>query len=121
MSMRRTMEYASSFGLLIILRANDPWLSENGCMHEGEVSTRLGLAGISDAAELASCITTNQLNRYSVSRHLVGANTIAASERARRLITSENFLTRRTIITACYSFNLFRFMQRSLARVILDG
>ncbi len=77
--------------------------------------------GISDAAELASCITTNQLNRYSVSRHLVGANTIAASERARRLITSENFLTRRTIITACHSFNLFRFMQRSLARVILDG
>ncbi len=51
MIMRRAMEYASSFDLLIILRANDPWLSEDGCMHEGEVSTRLGLAGISDAAE----------------------------------------------------------------------
>lgn len=51
MIMRRAMEYASSFNLLIMLRANDPWLSENGCMHEGEVSTRLGLAGISDAAE----------------------------------------------------------------------
>ena len=51
MIMRRAMEYASSFGLLIMLRANDPWLSANGCMHEGEVSTRLGLAGISDAAE----------------------------------------------------------------------
>jgi dihydroorotase len=51
MIMRRAMEYASSFDLLLILHANDPWLSENGCMHEGEISTRLGLAGISDAAE----------------------------------------------------------------------
>jgi hypothetical protein len=77
--------------------------------------------GISDAAELASCITTNRLNRYSVSRHLVGTNTIAASERARKLITSENFLTRGMVITACHFFNLSRFMQRSLAQVILDG
>lgn len=51
MIMRRAMEYASSFNLLVILRANDPWLSEKGCMHEGEISTRLGLAGIPDAAE----------------------------------------------------------------------
>ena len=77
--------------------------------------------GISDAAELASCIVTNRLNRYNSSRHLVGANTIAASERARLLITSENFLIRRMIITAFYSLNLFQFLQRSLARMILDG
>ncbi|MEA1889157.1 MAG: dihydroorotase [Pseudomonadota bacterium] len=51
MVMRRAMEYASSFGLLLILHANDPWLSDNGCMHEGEISTRLGLAGIPEAAE----------------------------------------------------------------------
>ncbi|GMR05929.1 MAG: dihydroorotase [Gammaproteobacteria bacterium] len=51
MVMRRAMEYASSFDLLLILHANDPWLSDNGCMHEGEISTRLGLAGIPEAAE----------------------------------------------------------------------
>jgi len=51
MVMRRAMEYASSFDLLVILQANDPWLSDDGCMHEGEISTRLGLAGISEAAE----------------------------------------------------------------------
>jgi len=51
MVMRRAMEYASSFDLLLILHANDPWLSDKGCMHEGEISTRLGLAGIPDAAE----------------------------------------------------------------------
>ena len=51
MIMRRAMEYASSFDLLVMLRANDPWLSDSGCMHEGEISTRLGLAGIPEAAE----------------------------------------------------------------------
>ena len=51
--MRRAMEYASSFDLLIILSASDPWLTDIGCMHEGEVSTRLGLAGIPEAAETA--------------------------------------------------------------------
>ena len=50
MIMRRAMEYASSFDLLIILHANDPWLTGDGCMHEGEISTRLGLAGIRDRA-----------------------------------------------------------------------
>jgi dihydroorotase len=53
MVMRRAMEYASSFDLLVILQANDPWLSDGGCMHEGEISTRLGLAGIPEAAETA--------------------------------------------------------------------
>lgn len=51
MVMRRAMEYASSFDLLLILHANDPCLSGNGCMHEGEISTRLGLSGIPEAAE----------------------------------------------------------------------
>ena len=50
---RRAMEYASSFDLLMILHANDPWLTDDGCMHEGEISTRLGLAGIPEAAETA--------------------------------------------------------------------
>jgi dihydroorotase len=49
--MRRAMEYASSFDLLVILHASDPWLTDDGCMHEGEVCTRLGLAGIPEAAE----------------------------------------------------------------------
>ena len=53
MVMRRAMEYATSFDLLVILQANDPWLSDGGCMHEGEISTRLGLAGIPEAAETA--------------------------------------------------------------------
>ncbi len=51
--MRRAMEYAASFDLTVFLHAEDPWLRNGGCMHEGEVSTRLGLPGIPEAAETA--------------------------------------------------------------------
>ena len=49
--MRRAMEYAASFGLTVFLHAEDPWLRNGGCAHEGEVSTRLGLPGIPEATE----------------------------------------------------------------------
>ncbi|MCK7576671.1 MAG: hypothetical protein MZV65_12760 [Chromatiales bacterium] len=45
------MEYAATFGLTVFLRAEDPWLRNGGCVHEGEVGTRLGLPGIPEAAE----------------------------------------------------------------------
>jgi dihydroorotase len=31
------------FGLTVLLHAEDPWLRNDGCVHEGEVGTRLGL------------------------------------------------------------------------------
>lgn len=49
--LRRAMEYAASFDLIVFLHSEDPWLRANGCCHEGEVSTRLGLPGIPEAAE----------------------------------------------------------------------
>jgi dihydroorotase len=49
--MRRAMEYAATFGLTVFLHAEDPWLRNEGCAHEGEISTRLGLAGIPEATE----------------------------------------------------------------------
>lgn len=51
--MRRAMEYAATHNLLLILRAQDYWLSHGGCAHEGKVSTRLGLPGIPESAETA--------------------------------------------------------------------
>jgi 2-polyprenyl-6-methoxyphenol hydroxylase-like FAD-dependent oxidoreductase len=77
--------------------------------------------GISDAADLASRIATNQLNGYSISRHQVGANIIATTERARRVLTSRSSLTRIMTTTVCRSINLFPFLQRSFARIMLDG
>ena len=49
--MRRAMQYATTFDLIILLNAQDPWLVGNGCVHEGEISTRLGLPVIPEAAE----------------------------------------------------------------------
>ncbi len=49
--LRRAMEYAATHDLTLFLRPQDPWLSANGCAHEGAVSTRLGLVGIPEFAE----------------------------------------------------------------------
>ncbi|MGH7232809.1 MAG: dihydroorotase [Nitrospiraceae bacterium] len=49
--MRRAMEYALAFDLPVIDHCEDLYLSEGGCMHEGLVSTQLGLQGIPAAAE----------------------------------------------------------------------
>ncbi len=49
--MRRGMEYAKTFGLPVISHCEDLNLSAEGVMHEGEVSTRLGLPGIPSVSE----------------------------------------------------------------------
>lgn len=49
--MRRALEYASSFSLLVISHSEDLQLSRNGAMNEGALSTRMGLKGIPKAAE----------------------------------------------------------------------
>ncbi|MBI3575919.1 MAG: dihydroorotase, partial [Gammaproteobacteria bacterium] len=49
--LRRALEYAATLDLTVFLHAEDPWLKGAGCVHEGEVSTRLGLPGIPEAAE----------------------------------------------------------------------
>lgn len=49
--MRLALEYAQSFGVPVLAHAEDPWLAEGAVMHEGVVSTRLGLAAKPGAAE----------------------------------------------------------------------
>jgi len=51
--MRRALEYASAFRLPIINHPEEPALAAGGVMHEGWVSTRLGLRGQPGAAEEA--------------------------------------------------------------------
>ncbi|HEX7776709.1 MAG TPA: dihydroorotase [Parvibaculum sp.] len=48
--MRRAMSYAAHFGALLVQHAEVPELA-TGVMNEGELASRLGLAGISPAAE----------------------------------------------------------------------
>tara|TARA_B110000881_G_C18586273_1_gene524991 strand:- start:837 stop:2126 length:1290 start_codon:yes stop_codon:yes gene_type:complete len=50
-TMARIMNYASDIGVLIMQHAEDYELSKNSCINEGEISTRLGLEGVSSIAE----------------------------------------------------------------------
>jgi dihydroorotase len=49
--MKQAMEYASGLGLPIIDHCEDPSLVDGGQVNEGIIATRLGLAGIPNAAE----------------------------------------------------------------------
>ncbi|HEV2549689.1 MAG TPA: dihydroorotase [Stellaceae bacterium] len=50
--MRRALSYARTFDLLVMQHPEEPRLAAGGVMNEGEVATRLGLAGITPAAEI---------------------------------------------------------------------
>jgi len=52
--MRRALEYASAFGLPVIDHCEDRSLAGDAVMHEGWVSTRLGLRAAPAAAEVAA-------------------------------------------------------------------
>lgn len=86
--MRRALEYARTFGALIIQHAEDPGLSERGCMHEGQVASRLGLGGIPAASESIMVDRDIRLveltgGRYHVA-HLSTAGALQAVARARK-------------------------------------
>jgi dihydroorotase len=49
--MRTALEYARTFGIPVADHCEEPTLAAGGMMHEGLVSTRLGLKGIPAAAE----------------------------------------------------------------------
>jgi dihydroorotase len=48
---QRAMAYAATLDMTVFINAVDPWLQSQGCVHEGSVSTRLGLGGIPESAE----------------------------------------------------------------------
>lgn len=50
-TMAQALSYAATFGLMIVQHPEEPSLSENGVMNEGETATRLGLTGIPREAE----------------------------------------------------------------------
>jgi dihydroorotase len=74
----RAMEYAGTFDFAIWLQPQDYWLSRNGFAHEGEVASRLGLAGIPVAAETIAIATIVQLVRDTGTRvHLTRLSSAA--------------------------------------------
>ncbi|MBI2095204.1 MAG: dihydroorotase [Candidatus Omnitrophica bacterium] len=59
--LRRALEYAKKFDLVIMVHCQDEELFCGGCMNEGVVSTRLGLPGIPVEAESAEVARDIQL------------------------------------------------------------
>ncbi len=84
---RRAMEYSRQFDLPVIQHCEDLDLSAGGVMHEGAVSTRMGLKGIPSAAEdsiVSRDLTLTELTgaRYHVA-HLSTAGAIEMVRRAK--------------------------------------
>jgi len=76
----RAMEYAATFAFPIWLQPQDHWLARNGIAHEGEVASRLGLAGIPVAAESIAIATIVQLVRDTGCRvHLTRLSSAAGA------------------------------------------
>ena len=77
-TMAKIMDYASDIGVLIMQHVEDYELSKNGCINEGEVSTRLGLEGISYIAEkIAIERDLSLLNEFPCRYHI---NQISSKE-----------------------------------------
>ena len=79
--LRRALEYAATFGLTVFLRPENRFLRDNGCAHEGRVSTRLGLPGIPEAAETVALARDLALAEQTGARiHLRGLSCARALE-----------------------------------------
>jgi dihydroorotase len=77
--MRRALEYASTFDLPLIQHAEDHALTKDAQMHEGAVSTRLGLRGWPRVAEDIIVARDVILAEYTRARyHLAHVSTLGA-------------------------------------------
>jgi dihydroorotase len=85
--MRQALQYQRLAGLMLALHEEDPSLSGQGAMHEGEISALLGLAGIPSVSESAQVARDCALAAYEDGRihvqHVSARETVEVIERAR--------------------------------------
>jgi dihydroorotase len=83
--MRRVLAYARSFDQLVIQHPEEPSLGQAGEVTEGEIATRLGLAGITPAAEVMMIERDLRLVELTGARyHVAHVSTAAAIDAIRR-------------------------------------
>jgi len=81
----RALQYATTYGFPVWLRPEDPGLARGGVAHDGEVATRLGLAGIPAVAETISLAAILLLARDTGARvHLCRLSTAEGVEMVRK-------------------------------------
>ena len=74
----RAMQYAATFDFAIRLQPQDHYLARDGVAHDGEVASRLGLAGIPVCAETVAIATALQLAKETgVRLHLARLSSAA--------------------------------------------
>ncbi len=85
--LRKALQYQKLCGGIIALHEEDPTLSGRGVMHEGEVSARLGLAGIPSISESTLIARDASLARYEDGRihiqHLSARESVEAVAEAK--------------------------------------
>jgi dihydroorotase len=85
--MRQALQYQRLAGRTLALHEEDPSLSGDGAMHEGEVSALLGLAGIPSVSESVMVARDTELAAYEGGRihvqHVSARETVAILERAK--------------------------------------
>ena len=85
MLMRLALEYAQAFDVPVLSHPEDAGLAEGGVMHEGVMSTRLGLRGKPAAAEEIGAARDLALAEATGGRlHLQRVSTAAAADLVRR-------------------------------------
>ena len=82
--MRRAMEYARIFDIPVMDHCEDLFLAAGGCMNEGQASTRLGLRGMSRAAEELHVVRDIILSRITGGRvHILHISTRESLDQVR--------------------------------------
>ncbi len=85
--LQKALQYQRLVGGVIALHEEDPSLSGAGVMHEGEVSARLGLAGIPSISESTMIARDAAIAEYESGRihiqHLSAASSVAAVREAK--------------------------------------
>jgi dihydroorotase len=77
--MLRAMQYAATYGFIIVLRPDDAYLARDGVAHEGQVAARLGLSPIPPSAEIIGLLRILELVRITRARvHLARLSTARA-------------------------------------------
>jgi dihydroorotase len=84
----RALSYVKMFDIPIVLHEEDINLSENGVMHEGEMQTKLGMAGIPDLSEDTITYRDLRIAEYVNGRvhitHISSKNTLEVIDIAKR-------------------------------------
>lgn len=90
--LRRAFQYAATHQMLVILKPEDVVIKDSGCVHDGVVSSRLGLAGIPASAETVAIAQIIELaEETGVRVHLTGVSSArSVTMLARAQFTNSN-------------------------------